>query len=382
MILNKADKDYNFIFFKEFDVESFKQTCMLLKEEWLVDQSRQNMQYPERRNPHLYTNTYIVQDHSLQWNVGEKFTPIIKDQSIMSEIRSIISDLEQRMCGKAARVLLIKLDANKNVTEHTDSGDYLNTVRRFHIPIITNDNVFYTVNGEKINMKQGECWEINNRKPHSVDNNSNEDRVHLLIDIMPEPEFRTINSLPTSSKIKVIEKFITEEDAKSFIDYINDNHLNNYKFTIGKKALAAGNLRYQSNVPESFALSDHEEVIDIIKKYCEKFLEECSSFFKDDFNLYMTAFWMTRFEKNTKLPFHNDNHEGAEHLFRSGVIYLNDDYDGGYLKFLEHNLTYSPKRLSLVIFDSEYTHEITNILSGVRMALPLWATKDPKKCLL
>ena len=381
-MIDKSQKDYNFIYFKTFDIDLIKDKCVLLNEEWLIDQSRQNMRYPDRRNPHLYTNTYIVQDHDLHWKVGEKFNPVLKDKDVYELVTPIIKDLEERMCGKAARVLLIRLDANKNVTEHTDTGDYLNAVRRFHIPIITNDNVYYTVNNEKINMKTGECWEINNRKPHSVDNDSNEDRIHLLIDIMPEPEFRTLNSLDKSSKIKIIENFISEEDAQEFINYINNNHLDNYKFTLGRKAAALGNLRYQANIPESFELSDHEEVLPLIKKYSSKFLEECKNFFNDDFDLYMTAFWMTRFEKNTRLPFHVDNHEGAEHLFRSGVIYLNEDYDGGFIKFLEHSLTYKPKRLSLVLFDSEYVHEITNILSGARMALPLWATRDIKKCLL
>ena len=34
-------------------------------------------------------------------------------------------------------------------------------------------------------MATGECWEINNTRLHSVENNSDIDRVHLLIDIMP-----------------------------------------------------------------------------------------------------------------------------------------------------------------------------------------------------
>jgi hypothetical protein len=35
-------------------------------------------------------------------------------------------------------------------------------------------------------MKEGEIWEINNNeKEHSVENNGNEDRIHLLIDFLP-----------------------------------------------------------------------------------------------------------------------------------------------------------------------------------------------------
>ncbi len=379
---DKAHKDYNFMYFKTFDVSELQKKCLLLDSEWMLDQSRQNMKYPDRRNPHLYTNTYIVQDHSLFWKNGEKFSAALKDKAIYNIIRPIIKDLEDRMCGKAARILLIKLNANKNVTEHTDSGDYLNSVRRFHIPVITNDNVFYTVNNEKINMRVGECWEINNKKPHSVDNNSDEDRIHLLIDIMPEYEFKTIDSLKSNAKIKIIENFISEDDANKFIDYINNNYLDSSKFAIGKKALSLGNFRYQANIPESHSLLDHNEVIELIKKYSKKFLNECNLFFKDNVDICTSAFWMTRFEKNTKLPPHKDNHINAEHLYRSGVIYLNDDYDGGYLRFIDHNFTYKPKKFSLVLFDSEYIHEITNILSGIRMTVPIWATADKEKCLL
>ena len=34
-------------------------------------------------------------------------------------------------------------------------------------------------------MQEGQCWEINNAKNHSVENNGTTDRIHLLIDIMP-----------------------------------------------------------------------------------------------------------------------------------------------------------------------------------------------------
>jgi aspartyl/asparaginyl beta-hydroxylase (cupin superfamily) len=83
------------------------------------------------------------------------------------------------------------------VSEHTDKGDYLSTVRRFHIPIITNDLVSYTVNGERVHMKQGECWEINNLKSHSVLNESDTDRVHLLIDIFPIAGPKSIDIINT-----------------------------------------------------------------------------------------------------------------------------------------------------------------------------------------
>jgi aspartyl/asparaginyl beta-hydroxylase (cupin superfamily) len=58
-------------------------------------------------------------------------------------------------------------------------------VRRCHIPLITNDDIKFTVGDHTMSLKQGECWEINNSKIHEVKNLSNYDRVHILIDIIP-----------------------------------------------------------------------------------------------------------------------------------------------------------------------------------------------------
>jgi len=54
-----------------------------------------------------------------------------------------------------------------------------------HIPITTNDKVVFTVDGEKKNMQVGEFWEIDNSQDHSVENQGNEDRIHLIVDWMP-----------------------------------------------------------------------------------------------------------------------------------------------------------------------------------------------------
>jgi aspartyl/asparaginyl beta-hydroxylase (cupin superfamily) len=54
---------------------------------------------------------------------------------------------------------------------------------RVHIPIITNKDVFFKIEDQIKQLKEGEMWEINNsERLHSVENNSNKDRIHLIID--------------------------------------------------------------------------------------------------------------------------------------------------------------------------------------------------------
>jgi hypothetical protein len=58
----------------------------------------------------------------------------------------------------------------------------------------------------------------------------------------------------------------------------------------------------------------------------------------------------------------------------SSVIYLNEDYEGGYIKFKDVDVTYKPKKYSAIFFPSSYQHAVTRVKSGIRMTLPNWVS--------
>ena len=87
--------------------------------------------------------------------------------------------------GFVIRLLLAKLVAGGKIPQHTDAGYSLLNCHRVHLPIVTNDDVAFIVGGEEINMQVGELWEINNGTVHAVENRGEEDRIHLIIDWMP-----------------------------------------------------------------------------------------------------------------------------------------------------------------------------------------------------
>lgn len=95
---------------------------------------------------------------------------------------------------KFHRIRLMKLTpGGGELTRHTDQVDpeSYNTIGgliRLHLPIVTNPNVDFTVwsvRGEEkiVNMKVGEIWMLDTRKPHRVINNGTIDRIHLVIDV-------------------------------------------------------------------------------------------------------------------------------------------------------------------------------------------------------
>lgn len=183
--MSKVSEDFNFKNYSTYNIDSIKLHIEKLVDEWFIDTSRQD-QY----HTHKDTNSYFMYQSDLKWNKGNEFKSLVKtnDTELLELIEPIIKNLEEKHNGKRGNVLFIKLKAKHNIPKHFDDGDYLVYSRRHHVPIITAKETLFSVGLEKINMLAGECWEINNTRFHSVENDSEIDRIHLLIDIMPNNE--------------------------------------------------------------------------------------------------------------------------------------------------------------------------------------------------
>lgn len=68
---------------------------------------------------------------------------------------------------------------------------------------------------------------------------------------------------------------------------------------------------------------------------------------------------------------HKDNDtKYAEHPIMYGVvIYLNDDFTGGELKYTDIDFSIKPKSASMVIHETDIKHEVLPVLSGNRYCL-------------
>lgn len=181
-MINKIGEPFNYKFHGLFDVSRISDHLSTYSAEWFVNKERQTVY-----EVHKETNSIFIYDHDNSWSLGDKYNlKINRMQSFMiGLVDPIIKTLEILHDGKVGKCLFIKLPAGKNVTEHSDKMDYLGAVRRHHIAITTNEDVFFFVNTESKNMKVGECWEINNSLLHSVENNGKTERIHLLVDILP-----------------------------------------------------------------------------------------------------------------------------------------------------------------------------------------------------
>ena len=130
-------------------------------------------------------------DSKLEWTS-------LANEPVMSPIREIIS----RLPCQFERIRLLKLAAGKSLRKHNDNIDQdieSKKIVRIHVPIRTNSEVVFTMyendedyDGEKLNLKAGHFYYLDVTKPHSVSNNSNEDRYHLVVDCYVNRELEAI----------------------------------------------------------------------------------------------------------------------------------------------------------------------------------------------
>lgn len=167
---------FNFKYFGLVDVSNFDSLILKSNLDWDYYTFRQT-----HRKGQQETKTI-----PLIW--GENFNEINKRETypIFENELNILESIFKHMIGegKISTALLINLPKHKSILPHIDSGDeHFFKTNRLHIPIQTNEKCLFTVSDETIHMQKGHVWEINNSaKTHSVVNNGDSDRIHLLID--------------------------------------------------------------------------------------------------------------------------------------------------------------------------------------------------------
>jgi quercetin dioxygenase-like cupin family protein len=83
-------------------------------------------------------------------------------------------------------VRLMTMAAGGRILPHTDpGGGFEDGVARLHIPIITDPRVLFHIDGATIHFSAGHTWYMNANCTHAVENNSELERIHLVLDCIP-----------------------------------------------------------------------------------------------------------------------------------------------------------------------------------------------------
>ena len=95
--------------------------------------------------------------------------------------------------GVFPRVMLARMVAGGVIQPHRDANPAAKWPHKIHVPLITNPDVTFYVEGARRHLVEGEAVEVNNMETHSVENRGKTDRIHLIFEYydadQPGPEW-------------------------------------------------------------------------------------------------------------------------------------------------------------------------------------------------
>jgi len=122
----------------------------------------------------------------------------------LEEMKPVLEILDKLPCSYE-RVRFMKLVKGKVIGKHSDKIDKdieNGNIVRVHIPIRTSKDVIFTIyenardkQGHDHNLKTGHFYYTDVSKPHAVQNNSNEDRIHLVVDCVRNTQLTSLLSV-------------------------------------------------------------------------------------------------------------------------------------------------------------------------------------------
>ena len=180
----------NFNFIGHVDVSALKQQVLGVPEvRWQGEKFRQQRYevHKDTRTVSLVFDPDFRHTHPTRMPALQIFEPYLRPILAMAadyfdETQNGQALFDEFGMGYFVRANLVRMEAGGEITDHTDNNFSLVHSHRIHIPILTNDQVGFSVGKETINMREGDVYEINNRRIHSVRNEGSDDRVHLIMD--------------------------------------------------------------------------------------------------------------------------------------------------------------------------------------------------------
>jgi|SRR6185437_9434941 len=102
----------------------------------------------------------------------------------LPQARPLIFDLMRTVEGVTlGRVIITKLPPGKKITPHVDGGAPATYYKRYQMALQSLPGALFTIGDETVQFESGEVWLIDNKKEHSVVNNSRDDRIVMIVDI-------------------------------------------------------------------------------------------------------------------------------------------------------------------------------------------------------
>ena len=114
--------------------------------------------------------------HESRWTTGSQ--PFVL-------VRQFLETFAHEQDTILGRAKIVCLPAGRRVYPHIDRGEYYRVRDRYHLVLRSTTGSWLKAGDEDVRMQEGELWWFDNKQVHEAFNDGNQDRIHLIFDLLP-----------------------------------------------------------------------------------------------------------------------------------------------------------------------------------------------------
>jgi aspartyl/asparaginyl beta-hydroxylase (cupin superfamily) len=114
--------------------------------------------------------------HESRWTSGSAAYPVAC---------AFLKEIAGALDSELSRAKIVCLPAGRRVYPHIDRGEYYRPRNRYHLVLKSTHGSWLKAADEEIRMREGELWWFDNDQPHEAHNDGDEDRIHMIFDLLP-----------------------------------------------------------------------------------------------------------------------------------------------------------------------------------------------------
>jgi hypothetical protein len=114
--------------------------------------------------------------HESRWTTASKAYPVA---------RAFLEEIASALDSELSRAKIVCLPAGRRVYSHIDRGEYYRLRDRYHLVLKSTHGSWMKAADEETRMGEGELWWFDNDQYHEAFNDGDEDRIHMIFDLLP-----------------------------------------------------------------------------------------------------------------------------------------------------------------------------------------------------
>ena len=114
--------------------------------------------------------------HESRWTTTSQAYPVA---------RAFLEEIAAALDSELSRAKIVCLPAGRRVYSHIDRGEYYRLRNRYHLVLKSTHGSWLKAGDEETRMGEGELWWFDNDQPHEAVNDGDEDRIHMIFDLLP-----------------------------------------------------------------------------------------------------------------------------------------------------------------------------------------------------